>query len=112
MVDPGRKISATMTMQEQMIETTVWKRLRRLGVETNRYKVCKDQRVTVHHTVGGCPVLAGTKYVRRHNNALMLLTVEWAKVEGLLSERTVWYKEKWHKGNVFEANGRKLYWDV
>ena len=31
------------------------------------------------HILSGCKVLAGSDYLKQHNNALMVLIVEWAK---------------------------------
>ena len=55
--------------------------------------------------------LAGSEYVKRHNNTLKILAVKWAVYNGLLPEGTKWYNEKWDKGKVFEQEGRKMYWD-
>ena len=55
--------------------------------------------------------MAATEYVRRHDNALKILAVEWGKKEGLLVEKTVWYKERWGKGHVMENKGKKILWD-
>ena len=63
------------------------------------------------HILSGCKVLAGSDHLKRHNNALMVLIVEWAKQESLLPSDSVWYKQKWSKGTVLEKNGRKTCWD-
>ena len=63
------------------------------------------------HILPGCKVLAASNYLIRHNNASMVLTVEWAKQESLLSKDYVWYKQRWSKGTVLEGNGRKICWD-
>ena len=63
------------------------------------------------HILSGCKVLAGSDYLKRHNNALMVLIVEWAKQESLLPSDSVWYKQKWSKGTVLEKNGKKICWD-
>ena len=60
--------------------------------------------------MSGCKVLAGNDYLKRHNNALMVLIVEWAKQDSLLPSDSVWYKQKWSKGTVLEKNG-KICWD-
>ena len=44
-----------------------------------------------------CKALAGSDCLKRHNNALMVLIVEWAKQESLLPSDSVWYKQKWSK---------------
>ena len=46
---------------------------------------------TVEHLVAGCRVLANSEYLTRHNRALMILAVAWAKEYKLIGEDTVWY---------------------
>ena len=31
-----------------------------------------------HHLLSGCKKLAGTEYIKRHNNTLKVLAVKWA----------------------------------
>ena len=71
----------------------------------------KHIRKTVQHLLAGCKKLAGSEYVRRHDNALKVLAVHWAVDNKLLPEGTKWYTEIWEKGKVIENNGKKLYWD-
>ena len=52
-----------------------------------------------------------SEYVRRHDNALKVLAVQWAIDNGLLPKGTKWYTEKWERGKVIANNGKKLYWD-
>ena len=100
-----------MEMLEQMIETRAWKALRGIEIESEKYRLCSDKGETVHHLLAGCKVLAGNEYVRRHNNALMMVfAVEWRKEAGLLEESVVWYKTAWKKGTVIEKPGKKLVW--
>lgn len=63
------------------------------------------------HLAAGCTILAGHEYVRRHNNALKILLVNWAKEKGLLSASEIWYKVKWDQGAVLENSEVKLCWD-
>jgi len=106
----GRKTASIMTMLEQMVETRCWKVARGLAHD-KRCRVCNGNDETVEHLVAGCRVLAGQDYLSRHNRALMILAVNWAKKNGLLEEKTVWYKEKWEKGKVLENQNAKLIWD-
>lgn len=108
----SRKTAAVILMQEQMVETRTWKALRGMEVESEMCRLCGIQRETVHHLLSGCKVVAGNEYVRRHNNALMVLAVAWAKQEGLINKDAVWYKIQWKKGNVLEGSGMKLCWDL
>ncbi len=60
------------------------------------------------HWLSGCTVLAGSEYVQRHNKALMMFAVGWAKQAGLLEESTVWYKITWQKGTTLENNNNNF----
>ena len=51
------------------------------------------------------------KYLKRHDNALKVLAVQWAIKNGMLPEDTKWYTIKWQQGTVLERNGQKLFWD-
>ena len=72
----ARKVSAIINMQEQMIETRGWKASRGLNVTTENCRLCDAYKKTVMHILSGCKVLAGSDYLKRHNNALMVLIVE------------------------------------
>ena len=58
--------------------------------------------------MSGYKKLAGTEYVKRHNNTLKVLAVKWATEDGLLSKDTKWYTTKWKRGKVIEKDGKKL----
>ena len=96
------KTSAIISMQEQMVETKSWKRKRNL-IEDNRCRVCGKWEETVQHVIGGCTPLAGKDYLSRHNKALMVLAVAWAKKKLLLPDDAVWYKTDWKNGTVLEG---------
>ena len=70
-------------MLEQMIETKSWKGARGLA-EDGMCRVCYEQIEAVEHLVAGCKVLANTEYLARHNKALMILAVTWAKEHELV----------------------------
>ena len=93
-----------------MIETRAWRKIRGL-VECDKCRLCEEHRETVHHLLSGCKKLAGTEYVKRHNNTLKVLAVKWAVENGLLPEDTKWYTTKWERGQVIEKDGKKLFWD-
>ena len=83
-----RKTSSIFTLQEQMIETRAWKKIRGLE-ECGKYRLCEDNRETVHHLLPGCKKLVGTEYVKRHNNTLKVLPVKWAVENALLLKDSV-----------------------
>ena len=107
--DP-RKTSSIFALQEQMIETKAWKKIRGL-VDDDSCRLCGEHRETVQHLLSGCKKLAGTEYLKRHDNALKVLAVKWAIQNGMLPEDTKWYTVKWQRGTVLERNGQKLFWD-
>ena len=65
----------------------------------------------MHPLLSGCKKLAGTEYVKRHNNTLKVLAVKWATENGLLPKDTKWDTKKWERGKVIEKDGKKLFWD-
>ena len=91
--DP-RKTSSIFALQEQMIETKAWKKIRGL-VDDDSCRLCGEHRETVQHLLSGCKKLAGTEYLKRHDNALKVLAVKWAIKNGMLPEDTKWYTVKW-----------------
>ena len=107
--DP-RKTSSIFALQEQMIETKAWKKIRGL-VDDDSCQLCGEHRETVQHLLSGCKKLAGMEYLKRHDNALKVLAVKWAIKNGMLPEDTKWYTVKWQQGTVLERNGQKLFWD-
>ena len=89
----GRKTSSIMAMLEQMVETRSWKTARGL-TQDKRCRVCYERDETIEHLVAGCKVLANNEYLSRHNRALMIMAVAWAKEYELVSKDTVWYNER------------------
>ena len=87
------KTAAVFNMQEQMVETIAWKKMR---------------KETVQHLLAGCKKLASTEYVQRHHNALKVLAV---LNNGVLPSNTKWWNENWTKGIVIQRNRYKLLWD-
>ena len=55
--------------------------------------------------------MAGTEYLGRHNNALMVLAVSWVVERELLPANMAWYTVRWEIGHVLKGNGFKLCWD-
>ena len=93
-----------------MAETRTWKKLRGL-INEDCCGLCGEYRETVQHLLAGCQKLAGFEYVRRHDNALKILAVQWCTKNGLLLEGTKCYMDKWEKGKVIKRGGKKLLWN-
>ena len=107
-IDP-RKASSIFALQEQMIETRAWRKIREL-VQCDKCRLCGKHRETVHH-LSGCKKQVGTKYVKPHNNTLKVLAVKWAVENELLPEDTKWYTTNWECRKMIEKDGKKLFWD-
>ena len=93
-----------------MVETRAWKKIRGL-VEYEKCRLCGEHRKTVHHLLSGYKKLAGTEYVKRHNNTFKMLAVKWATENGLLPKDTKWYTTNWERGKRIEKDGKKIFWD-
>ena len=72
--DPKKKLSI-FALQEQMAETRVWKKIRRL-VECNNCSLSGEYRETMHRILSACKKIVGTEYVKWHNNILKGLAVK------------------------------------
>ena len=105
-----RKTSAIMSMREQMIETRAWKEVGGL-IENSQCRLCKEQQEALQHLLAGCKMLASSEYLERHNRALMVMAVAWAKEQNLLDQDVKWYQEKRKRGHVLENPQAKLVWD-
>ena len=84
-----RNTSSIFALQEQMIETRAWKKIRGL-VDNDKYRLCREHRETVQHLLPGCKELAGSEYVKRQDNTLKVPAVKWAIENGLLPEEIKW----------------------
>ena len=81
-------MAAIMEILEQMVKTRFWKALGRMKLELEICRLCADERAA-HRLLATSEVFADNEYVRRHNNAFMVLAVEWGKVAGLLEESSL-----------------------
>ena len=108
-LDP-RKTAAIVYMLEKMIETKVWKVARGLTCDNVKCRVCGEQEETVEHLLAECKMLAGSKYTRRHNRALMILAVQWSIEHQLIDNLTKWYRERWERGHGLENKDYYYYY--
>ena len=82
-------------MLEQMVETKTWKPSRGFA-ECSKCRLRGQQKETVEHLLAGCKVLPNnSKYLSKHNRALMILAISWTKEFNLVEKDMKWCKEKW-----------------
>ena len=103
----GMKTSSITIVLEQIVETRSWKAAREL-VQDGRCIVWHERDETIEHVVAGCKVLANSEYFSKHNRALIIMAVTWAKEYKLVSGDMVWYKERWERGIVLENERGKF----
>ena len=72
-----RKTSAIMSITEQMVETRASKEDK--GLENNQCRLCREQRETAQHLLGGCKMLTSSEYLARHNRALVMMAAPWTE---------------------------------
>ena len=97
-------------MLEQMVKTKVCRETRGLS-ECNKSGCVLNIKHLLEHLLAGCKVLGNSEYLARHNRALMILAVAWAKEYNLVDKDVKWYKEKWLRGHILENAQAKLIWD-
>ena len=85
--------AAIIIMLEQMVDTRSWKEARGL-TEDGSCRICTQHSETVEHLVAGCTKLANTEYLTRHNRALMIRAVAWAKQQELVGQDATWYEQR------------------
>ena len=105
-----KKVGSIIQMQERMIETRAWKKNRGFILHDG-CRLCGKFSESVDHLLSGCEKLAGSEYLKRHNNALMVLVTEWCKDLDLLEKDVKWWEQVWEKGKVLENGRAKMVWD-
>ena len=73
---------------------------------TENCRLCDAYKETVIHILSGCKVWAGSDYLKRHNNALMVFIVEWAKQKSFYIKFPILYGTS--KSGVKELCWRKM----
>ncbi|KAL4720156.1 hypothetical protein ACJJTC_018526 [Scirpophaga incertulas] len=74
-----------------------------------RLCACKDE--TVQHIISGCDILAGTHYVKRHNNLVQYVYWCLAK-KHRIEVSSLWWKEKMIQPQVKENESTKILWEI
>ena len=103
--DP-RKTASLFALQEQMVQSSAWKKIRGL-IQDDKCRLCGEHREAIQHLLSRCKKLAGSEYVKRHNNTLNVLEVKWEMEMWIMPAGTKWYAEKWEKGKVLENGGKR-----
>ena len=70
--------------------------------ETTTCRLCEAYPEGTMHWMSACPYLAGSEYLKRHNQALKVFYVALAKKVGLLDPKLAWFNV--HIAPIIENN--------
>ena len=102
--DP-RKTASVFALQEQMVESRAWKKIRGL-IEDDNCRLCGEHRKKFS------TFCQDVKYCQDQNmsNATTIhskfLAVKWAMEMGIMPDGTKWYSEKWEKEKCWKMKER------
>ena len=84
-----------------------WKEARGL-TDDGSCRICTQHSEKVEHLVAACTKLANSEYLTRHNQAVTIFAVAWAKQQELVGQEAIWYEQRWDRGTVLENDKAKL----
>ena len=73
-----------------MVPTRTFLQLQGKHQETTTCRLCEAHPEGTMHWMSACPCLAGSEYLKRHNQALKVFYVALAKKVGLLDAKLAW----------------------
>ena len=83
-----------------MIPTRTFLQMQGKYQETTTYRLCEMHPEGTLHWMSACPNLAGSEYLKRHNQALKVFYVALAKQIGLIDPKIPWFNT--HTAPVIE----------
>ena len=109
---PTHTITGVLELYEQLTPTRVYTKIK-TGTSQGEItcRLCGDTAETLAHVLAGCPALAQSKYLERHNAALKVLFFEVCKDLQLVDSVPPWYSLVAPKP-VYESPEAQAYWDV
>ncbi|XP_068708268.1 uncharacterized protein [Montipora foliosa] len=109
---PTYTITGVLELYEQLTPTRVYPNIK-TGTSQGEItcRLCGGAAETLAHVLAGCPALAQSKYLERHNAALQVLFFEVCKGLQLMDSVPPWYSLVAPKP-VYESPEAQVYWDV
>ena len=105
----GATESIIFAIQEQAI-TTRYIEKHTFNIDTTDVcRACNEHKETIHHIISGCPILAPTKYLQRHNNLAKYIYLKLAKKYDILQNTEEWYN--YDPPKIIQNEQAKLLWD-
>ena len=97
-------------IQEQAVTTNVIKKRIHNNSNNDQCRLCKSASETIHHIISGCPSLAKSEYIKRHNNVAKEVYIRIGEQLDLIKKNeNKWYN--YEPAAVIENEFFKLLWD-
>ena len=93
-----------------MVLTRTFLQMQGKHQETTTCRLCEAYPKGTMHWMSACPYLAGSNYLKRHNQALKVFYVALAKKFGLLDPKLVWFNV--HIAPIKENNEASIHWNI
>ncbi|CAH2093003.1 unnamed protein product [Euphydryas editha] len=103
--------SSIFAIQDQAVMTRQHQRDILEEPVDGKCRLCASKDETTQHIISGCEKLAGTYYVKRHNNLVQY--VYWCLArQHKMEVSNLWWKETLTQPQVKENNSAKIMWEI
>ena len=104
------KVGQIIRIQEQMIPTRTFLQMQGKHQGTTICRLCEMHPEGTLHWMSACPYLAGSEYLKKHNQALKVFYVALAKQIGLIDPKIPWFNT--HIAPVIENEVASIHWNI
>ena len=102
--------STIFAIQDQVVRTRVYEaKIMNLSVPTLMCRLCSSHEETIQHLMAGCPMLAPTSYIHRHNLVASVIHWHLCHTFGIGEIANNWYSHQ--PLPVVENASIKMLWD-
>ena len=102
--------NSVFAVQDQVLCTRVYQsRIMRLPVPSLLCRFCFEHEETIQHVLAGCPILAKTSYIQRHNMIASVVHWHLCRTVSFPLSANSWFSHQ--PLPVVENNDAKILWD-
>ena len=101
--------STICAIQENAISTNYIKKHIHKTSDDDMCRACRQHKETIQHVISGCPTLAPTKYIERHDNVCKYIHLLLANKYNLMEEIPKWYE--YDPEPLLENDSAKVLWN-
>ena len=106
----GESESSIFAIQDQVICTRVCQaKIIRSTVPSLLCRLCHEHEETIQHVLAGCPILAATSYIERHNMVARVVHLHLCRNFSLPLSSGTWFSHE--PLSVIENDVVKILWD-